>query len=111
MYLQTRIRSLGGRIVYTHGAPRVMGMLAMTRSIGDHYLRPYIIADPEVACVERSEDDEVLILATDGLWDVFTCTVGDVTVPRAEACMHGLPCLLHSVTKQAGSDVRHCERL
>jgi hypothetical protein len=30
-----------------------MGMLAMTRAIGDHYLRPYIIADPEVSFVER----------------------------------------------------------
>ena len=27
-----------------------MGMLAMSRAIGDHFLRPYVIADPEV-CV------------------------------------------------------------
>jgi protein phosphatase 2C len=52
-----------------------MGMLAMSRAIGDHYLRPYVIAEPEISCVDRLPDDEVLILATDGLWDVFSSTV------------------------------------
>ncbi|GFH11079.1 PPM-type phosphatase domain-containing protein [Haematococcus lacustris] len=37
----------------------------MSRAIGDHYLRPYVIAEPEA--------NEVLVLATDGLWDVFSC--------------------------------------
>jgi protein phosphatase 2C len=65
-----RIKALGGRVANK----RVMGMLAMSRAIGDHYLRPYVIAEPEVNCVERTAEDEVLIIATDGLWDVFTCT-------------------------------------
>lgn len=45
---QDRIIAAGGRIVHNGGTKRVMGMLAMTRAIGDHYLRPYVIADPEV---------------------------------------------------------------
>lgn len=65
-----RIRALGGRVANK----RVMGMLAMSRAIGDHYLRPFVIAEPEVNCVERTAEDEVLIIATDGLWDVFSCT-------------------------------------
>lgn len=69
-----RIRAAGGRIVQNGGTKRVMGMLAMSRSIGDHYLRPYVIAEPEISCVDRLPDDEVLILATDGLWDVFSST-------------------------------------
>jgi len=70
-----RIRSAGGRIVRSNGALRVMGMLAMSRAVGDHYLRPYVIAEPEVSCMVRCHGDQVLILATDGLWDVFRCAV------------------------------------
>ena len=45
---QDRIRAAGGRVVFSSGSHRVMGMLAMSRAIGDHYLRPYVIAEPEV---------------------------------------------------------------
>lgn len=34
--------------MYNSGSHRVMGMLAMSRAIGDHFLRPYVIAEPEV---------------------------------------------------------------
>jgi protein phosphatase 2C len=47
----------------------------MSRSIGDHHLRPYVIAEPEVSSFDRCPEDEVLIIATDGLWDVFSSTV------------------------------------
>lgn len=66
-----RVQNAGGKIVFANGSYRVMGMLAMSRAIGDHFLRPFVIADPECTVVERSPDDEVLVLATDGLWDVF----------------------------------------
>ena len=46
--VQARIKSAGGRIVFSSGSHRVMGMLAMSRAIGDHFLRPYVIAEPEV---------------------------------------------------------------
>mmetsp|Transcript_30971 Transcript_30971/g.68624 ORF Transcript_30971/g.68624 Transcript_30971/m.68624 type:complete len:715 (+) Transcript_30971:172-2316(+) len=68
-----RVRAAGGRIVYNSGGFRIMGMLAMSRAIGDHFLRPYVIAEPEVTCVERMPEDEALVIATDGLWDVFNC--------------------------------------
>jgi hypothetical protein len=73
--MQARIKAAGGRVVFSSGSHRVMGMLAMSRAIGDHFLRPYVIAEPEVACMERTLQDEVLVLATDGLWDVFSCKV------------------------------------
>lgn len=160
---QARIKAAGGRIVFNGGTSRVQGMLAMSRAIGDHFLRPYVIADPEVncsrvpapgcrqkkkrgeqggcrcrepcprsdwhldpalllchahsqrmtsyinackrsllpcscaqtlkgscilnaplpqvVCVERTEQDEVLVLATDGLWDVFSCKVRCAWMP------------------------------
>ena len=38
--------------------------------VGDNYLKPYVISEPEVTITERSDEDECLILASDGLWDV-----------------------------------------
>ncbi|TKY56780.1 phosphatase 2C 37 [Spatholobus suberectus] len=63
-----RIEAAGGRVIYWDG-PRVLGVLAMSRAIGDNYLKPYVISEPEVTVTERSEEDECLILGSDGLWD------------------------------------------
>ncbi|MFS7981007.1 putative protein-serine/threonine phosphatase [Helianthus anomalus] len=66
-----RIEAAGGRVIEWNG-PRVCGVLAMSRSIGDGYLKPSIIPDPEVTFTPRARDDECLILASDGLWDVMS---------------------------------------
>ncbi|KHN07593.1 Protein phosphatase 2C 37 [Glycine soja] len=66
-----RVQSKGGRVIYWDG-PRVLGVLAMSRAIGDNYLKPYVISEPEVMVTERTEEDECLILASDGLWDVVS---------------------------------------
>ncbi|XAR67052.1 Phosphoprotein phosphatase [Bertholletia excelsa] len=66
-----RIEGEGGKVINWNGA-RVFGVLAMSRAIGDRYLRPWIIPVPEVTCTTRSEEDECLILASDGLWDVMS---------------------------------------
>ncbi|XP_061359728.1 protein phosphatase 2C 77-like [Gastrolobium bilobum] len=66
-----RIEAAGGRVIQWNGY-RVLGVLAVSRSIGDRYLKPWIIPDPEVKCVHREKNDECLILASDGLWDVMT---------------------------------------
>ncbi|GAB2225169.1 hypothetical protein Droror1_Dr00005957 [Drosera rotundifolia] len=66
-----RIEAAGGKVFKWNGY-RVLGVLAMSRSIGDRYLKPSVIPDPEVRFVPRSKDDDCLILASDGLWDVLT---------------------------------------
>ncbi|KAL4397523.1 hypothetical protein HN51_002023 [Arachis hypogaea] len=66
-----RIEAAGGRVIHWQGY-RVLGVLAMSRSIGDRYLKPCIIPEPEVKFVQREKHDECLILASDGLWDVVT---------------------------------------
>ncbi|EOY30666.1 hypothetical protein QUC31_020156 [Theobroma cacao] len=66
-----RIEREGGRVINWNGA-RVFGVLAMSRAIGDRYLRPWIIPVPEVTFMTRTDEDECLILASDGLWDVMT---------------------------------------
>lgn len=66
-----RIEASGGKVIQWNGH-RVFGVLAMSRSIGDRYLKPWIIPEPEVMFIPRARDDECLILASDGLWDVMT---------------------------------------
>ncbi|MQL98510.1 hypothetical protein Taro_031224 [Colocasia esculenta] len=66
-----RIEAAGGKVIQWNGF-RVFGVLAMSRSIGDRYLKPSIIPDPEVTFLPRTKEDECLILASDGLWDVMT---------------------------------------
>ncbi|KAM5556486.1 protein phosphatase 2C 37-like [Rosa sericea] len=66
-----RIEAAGGRVIYWDG-PRVLGVLAMSRAIGDNYLKPYVISEPEVTIMDRTAEDECLILASDGLWDVVS---------------------------------------
>jgi len=63
-----RVQAAGGHVWWD----RVMGELAVSRAIGDHCLRPFVIPEPEVCMLDRSPDDEVLILASDGLWDVLS---------------------------------------
>ncbi|XP_071722431.1 probable protein phosphatase 2C 6 [Rutidosis leptorrhynchoides] len=66
-----RIEAEGGRVINWNGA-RVFGVLAMSRAIGDRYLRPWIIPEPEITFMTRTDEDECLIVASDGLWDVMT---------------------------------------
>lgn len=66
-----RIEAAGGKVIQWNGH-RVFGVLAMSRSIGDRYLKPWIIPEPEVTFTPRAREDECLILASDGLWDVMS---------------------------------------
>ena len=64
-----RIEAAGG-VLLNNGGLRLMGMLATTRAIGDHDLQAYgLTPEPEVMALPRRDDDEFLVLATDGLWD------------------------------------------
>ncbi|XP_052175010.1 protein phosphatase 2C 37-like [Diospyros lotus] len=78
-----RIEKAGGRVIYWDG-PRVLGVLAMSRAIGDNYLKPFVISEPEVTVTDRTADDECLILATDGLWDVVS---NDTACSVARMCL------------------------
>ncbi|KAF9675396.1 hypothetical protein SADUNF_Sadunf09G0028000 [Salix dunnii] len=66
-----RIQNAGGRVIYWDG-PRILGVLAMSRAIGDNYLKPYVSCEPEVTTMDRTAEDDCLILASDGLWDVVS---------------------------------------
>ncbi|KAI7988269.1 Protein phosphatase 2C 56 [Camellia lanceoleosa] len=85
-----RIESAGGKVINWNGA-RVLGVLAMSRAIGDRFLRPWVVPVPEISFTTRSDEDECLILASDGLWDVMSNEdVGEVArrlLRRRRRCM------------------------
>ncbi|XP_060668009.1 probable protein phosphatase 2C 24 isoform X1 [Ziziphus jujuba] len=80
-----RIQAAGGRVIYWEG-PRVLGVLAMSRAIGDNYLKPYVTCEPEVTITDRTAEDDCLILASDGLWDVVS---NDTACGVARMCLRG----------------------
>ncbi|KAF2291722.1 hypothetical protein GH714_035337 [Hevea brasiliensis] len=80
-----RIQAAGGRVIYWD-VPRVLGVLAMSRAIGDNYLKPYVSCEPEVTITDRTAEDDCLILASDGLWDVVS---NDTACGVARMCLRG----------------------
>lgn len=52
-----------------NGVWRVHGSLAVSRGIGDQYLKQWIIAEPDTRILDLNPELEFLILASDGLWD------------------------------------------
>lgn len=64
-----RIQKLGG-FISANG--RVVGELAVARSIGDCSLHPYVTCEPTIVKKELEKDDEFVIMACDGIWDVFS---------------------------------------
>ncbi|GMI84670.1 VITAMIN C DEFECTIVE 3 [Hibiscus trionum] len=46
----------------------------VTRSIGDDDLKPAVTAEPEITETVLSAEDEFLVMASDGLWDVVSDT-------------------------------------
>lgn len=49
-----------------------LGGLAMSRSLGDLCLRPFVSSQPELVERQLGEKDKVLILGSDGVWDHIT---------------------------------------
>ena len=62
-----RVEAAGGLIMKS----RVNGMLAVTRSLGDKFFDTLVIGNPFTTSVEITTEDEFLIIACDGLWDVI----------------------------------------
>uniref|UniRef100_A0A6A7FWZ6 Protein phosphatase 2C n=1 Tax=Hirondellea gigas TaxID=1518452 RepID=A0A6A7FWZ6_9CRUS len=64
-----RIEKANGEIIFV-GTWRVAGILAVARAIGDRHLKQWVIPDPDVQRRVLTRDDDFLILASDGVWDV-----------------------------------------
>ncbi|OMO99628.1 phosphatase 2C (PP2C)-like protein [Corchorus capsularis] len=64
-----RIENAGGVVMWA-GTWRVGGVLAMSRAFGNRMLKQFVVAEPEIQDKEIDEEIELLVLASDGLWDV-----------------------------------------
>jgi hypothetical protein len=72
---RTRIEDAGGVVVWA-GTWRVGGVLAVSRAFGDRPLKRYVIPTPDIKDEVLTSEDDCLILASDGLWDVVSNQVG-----------------------------------
>jgi len=75
---RTRINKAGGRVTLDG---RVNGGLNLSRALGDHCYKlnttldakeQMITALPDVRCLTLEENDEFMVLACDGIWNVMT---------------------------------------
>ncbi|CAN1751233.1 Probable protein phosphatase 2C 76 [Linum perenne] len=64
-----RIEGAGGVVMWA-GTWRVGGVLAMSRAFGNRMLKQYVVAEPEIQDLKLDDEIELLVLASDGLWDV-----------------------------------------
>jgi protein phosphatase 1L len=67
---RARIESMGGRVL-SYGAPRVEGILAMSRALGDTGLKPYVSSEPRIVEGYPGKENDYAVLACDGVWDVL----------------------------------------
>ncbi|XP_071716518.1 protein kinase and PP2C-like domain-containing protein [Rutidosis leptorrhynchoides] len=68
-----RVTCVGGLVKWQFDTWRVgPAALQVTRSIGDDDLKPGVTAEPEVTETVLTDDDEYLVMASDGLWDVLS---------------------------------------
>lgn len=65
-----RIEKKGGKVI-NYDIPRVQGILAISRALGDSSLKPYVIANPRIVEGYLSQENDYAILACDGVWDVL----------------------------------------
>lgn len=61
-----RIQHAGGFVL----KGRVLGILAVARSMGDHSMKEFVVAEPFISVTNVFDDAAFVIVACDGLWDV-----------------------------------------
>ncbi|RCK63708.1 Protein phosphatase 2C 1 [Candida viswanathii] len=80
----SRIEDNGGLVLKN----RVNGVLAVTRSLGDTYMKQLVIGIPFTTATEITAEDEFIIIACDGVWDVMSDSHACEVVQ--ESFRHGL---------------------
>jgi protein phosphatase PTC1 len=89
-----RISSAGGFVAMG----RVNGILAVSRALGDHMMKKFVICDPFIHELELTPEDTHIIVACDGVWDVMTDDQAAAVVAEASADCKKVSFLLHSLS-------------
>lgn len=80
-----RIIRAGGFVqMDEYGTARVNGSLALSRAVGDTSLSPAVISTPDIYTVKLGSSNKFVVIATDGLWDVYSSqeVIDIVHLPR-----------------------------
>lgn len=101
---QRRIRRCGG-IIYND---RVFAVLSITRALGDHQLKDYVIPQPYTAETVLEPEDSCLILACDGLWDVCEDEVAVELINDIDDCEEAAKVLVEYALKRRSKDNVTC---
>lgn len=79
-----RIEKAGGHVL----RGRVNGVLAVSRAVGDRALKSVVPALPDVREQTLANNDQLLVLASDGLWDIVSHS--EVTnIIKAQPLLYG----------------------
>lgn len=95
-----RIMDSGGFVM----SGRVNGVLAVTRSLGDSSMKEFVVGAPYTTETELTEDDEVLILACDGIWDVLDDQTACQLVRTIPDPQQAAKKLVHEATQRYTND-------
>lgn len=104
---KTRLAQQGAIITYDDGVARLFKTLNVSRGIGDYFMRPYFTSTPCIMHTTLSQNDKYVVVASDGIWDVFTASelsnlvmgiIHQELVPASDAVR-----IIHNEARRRGS--------
>eukprot|EP01118_Nematostelium_gracile_P006354 TRINITY_DN2046_c0_g1_i1.p1 TRINITY_DN2046_c0_g1~~TRINITY_DN2046_c0_g1_i1.p1 ORF type:complete len:646 (+),score=80.02 TRINITY_DN2046_c0_g1_i1:54-1991(+) len=69
---KVRVKEHGGVVVWYQGGWRVNGQLTVSRAIGDTAHKACVISEPQVSQWQLTDEDQFVVMASDGLWDTMS---------------------------------------
>ncbi|HPU30744.1 MAG TPA: PP2C family protein-serine/threonine phosphatase [Syntrophorhabdaceae bacterium] len=100
---KTRIEAAGGFVI-KFGVHRVQGELAMSRAIGDSHLKPYVIAEPFVVNGFLGKENDFVVVACDGIWDVLSADEAIDIARKTKEAQKAADTILSTATFRGSTD-------
>ncbi len=81
-------------------------MIGITRALGDHMMKDLLINTPHFHATQITAEDQLLILACDGVWDVFSDQEAvDLIQGEADAQAMSKKLLVESIKKGSTDNI------